>query len=70
MLDAQAVTPPTVAGQITAETLGLAPDAELVEQTLDGDRMAFTYRDGVDLVTFIVDLNTMEVVGQFRMAAE
>ncbi len=60
----------TITGEVTAEALGLAPDAELVEQTLDGDRMAYTFRDGAGLVTVIVDLTTMTVVSRFRVGAE
>jgi hypothetical protein len=60
----------TITGEVTAEALGLAPDAELIEQTLDGDRMAYTFRDNAGLVTVIVDLTTMTVVSQFRFGAE
>jgi hypothetical protein len=60
----------TITGEVTAEALGLAPDAELVEQTLDGDRMAYTFRDGAGLVTVIVDITTMTVVSRFRFGAE
>jgi hypothetical protein len=60
----------TITGEVTAEALGLAPDAELIEQTLDGDRMAYTFRDSAGLVTVIIDLTTMTVVRQFRVGAE
>lgn len=59
--------PAVITGEITAEAVGLAPDAELVQQTLDGNRLALTFREGTDLVTVVVDLNTMEVINRLRM---
>ncbi len=59
--------PVTVTGEITAEAVGLTPGAELVQQTLDGNQLALTFRDGTDLVTVIVDTTTGEVTSRFRM---
>ena len=60
----------TITGEITAESVGLAPDAVLVEQTIDGDQMVLTFQDGADLVTVIIDTDTMQVTGQLRMTGE
>ena len=60
----------TIVGEITAESVGLAPDATLVEQTIDGNQMVLTFEDGADLVMVIIDTATMEVTGQFRMTGE
>jgi hypothetical protein len=57
----------TITGEITAESVGLAPDAVLVEQTIDGDRMLLSFQDGADLVNIIIDTTTMQVTGQLRM---
>jgi hypothetical protein len=57
-----------VAGEVTAEAVGLPPGAELISVALDGDRMARAFRDGADTVTVVVDTTTMAVVGRFRVA--
>jgi hypothetical protein len=64
---AELAPPVTVTGEITAEAVGLTPEAELVEQTLNSNQLALTFRDGTDLVTVIVDTTTGEVVSRFRM---
>jgi hypothetical protein len=53
-----------IVGEITAEAVGLGPDAELIQQTLDGDRLMLIYREGTDRITIIVDTETMTVVGR------
>jgi len=57
----------TITGEITAESVGLAPDAVLVEQTIDAERLLLTFQDGADLVNIIIDTTTMQVTGQLRM---
>lgn len=57
----------TITGEVTAESVGLAPNAELIEQTIDGNQMLLTFRDGADLVNIIIDTTTMEITGQLRM---
>jgi hypothetical protein len=59
--------PRTIQGEITAESVGLGPEAELIQQTLDGTQMVLTFRDGADTVTVIVDTTTMQVVRQLRI---
>jgi hypothetical protein len=53
-----------ITGEITAEAVGLGPDAELIQQTLDGDRLMLIYREGTNRITIIVDTDTMTVVGR------
>lgn len=57
----------TITGEITAESVGLAPDALLLEQTIDGDQMLLSFQDGADLVNIIIDTRTMQITGQLRM---
>lgn len=57
----------TITGEITAESVGLAPNARLMEQTIDGDQMLLTFQDGADLVNIIIDTSTMQITGQLRM---
>ncbi len=65
---AQLTQPPTViTGEVTAEAVGLAPEAELVQQTIDGTQLVLTFRDDAGLVTVIVDTATMTVVRRFRV---
>jgi len=60
----------TITGEITAESVGLAPEAMLVEQTIDGTQMVLTFQDGADLVIVIIDTNRMEVTSQLRVTGE
>lgn len=57
----------TITGEVTAESVGLGPGAELINQTIDGDRMVMTFRDGADHVNVFIDTTTMEVTGQLRI---
>lgn len=57
----------TITGEITAESVGLGPDAQLVEQTIDGNQMVLTFQEGADLVNVIIDTRTMQVTGHLRM---
>ncbi|MHA1560229.1 MAG: hypothetical protein ACTSWI_06110 [Alphaproteobacteria bacterium] len=60
----------TITGEITAESVGLAPEAMLLEQTIDGNQMVLTFQDGPDFVTVIIDTATMQVTGQLRVRGE
>ena len=57
-------------GEITAESVGLGPDAVLVQQTVDGNQMVLTFQDGADTVTVIVNTTTMTVARQFRITGD
>lgn len=56
--------PATITGEITAESVGLGPGAELIQQELDGNRLMLIFQEGTDRITIIVDTNTMTVVGR------
>jgi hypothetical protein len=61
-------SPATAAiAEITADTIGLSPDAALVSVALDGGRMALAFRDGADTVTVLIDTTTMAVLGRFSV---
>ncbi len=59
-----------VVGEVTAADVGLSPEAFLVSVSLDGGEIALGFRDGGDIVTVLVDADTMAVVGRFRVTAE
>lgn len=56
--------PTTITGEITAESVGLGQDAELIQQELDGNRLMLIFQEGTDRITIIVDTDTMTVVGR------
>jgi len=60
----------TITGEITAESVGLAPAALLLEQTIDGNQMALTFQDGLDLVIVVIDTATMQITSQLRMTGQ
>jgi hypothetical protein len=61
---------PTITGEVTAESVGLAPEATLIQQSIDGSQMVLTFQDGADIVTVIIDTTTMEIAGRFRVTGE
>ena len=59
-----------VIGEVLASDLGLSPEAFLVSVALDRGEIALGFRDGGDIVTVLVNADSMEVVGRFRVTAE
>lgn len=55
-------------GEVNAESVGLPTGAELLSTNVTGTVMTLAFRDGVDLVTVLVDTTTMRVSGQFRIS--
>lgn len=56
-----------IVGEVTAEAVGLNPNAILAEVSVEGNLMILVFRDGNDTVTIEVDRNTMRHLRTFRI---
>jgi hypothetical protein len=57
-----------IVGEVTAEAVGLAPNAILSSVSIEGNVMLMVFRDGNDTVTVEVDRTTMRHLRTFRIS--
>lgn len=56
-----------VIAEIAADELGLSAEAFLVSVAYDAGEIVLAFRDGDDIVTVVVQAETMAVLGQLRV---